>query len=211
MRRARALVALTSALVTASAVAGCGAPAGGTDAAPLSPTVSISPSVSDTGSSSGVDEFKSPRSYREVAEPVRIRIPSQGISSTLAHVGLAADGTVAAPTRWEQAAWYDRGPRPGQQGPAVIVGHVDSKSGPAVFFRLDRLRRGDEILVDQADGRTARFTVTTQRQFPKSGFPADLVYSNTLKTSLQLLTCGGEFDRTSGHYRDNIVVSAVEA
>jgi sortase family protein len=204
-------VTVTVALV--GAVAGCG----GADPAPAAPAavpVVTSAPAADPGAGSAADAaggFKSPRTYREVAEPVRIRIPGQRISSKLAHVGLAADGSVAAPTRWEQAAWYDRGPRPGQQGPAVIVGHVDSKRGPAVFFRLTRLRRGDDIYIDQADGRTAHFTVTRLRQFAKNRFPADLVYSNTLKTSLQLLTCGGVFDQTTGHYRDNIVVSAVPA
>jgi hypothetical protein len=228
----RGLATLTVALALAPLLVACG---GSVEASPAAPgvsdtgpadtgpadtgpaatvpvaTVPVAATPEDTSGAAAADSFTSPRSYHEVAEPVRIRIPSRRISSSLAHVGLAADGTVAAPTTWDQAAWYDKGPRPGQQGPAVIVGHIDSKSGPAVFFRLPDLRRGDDIYVDQSDGKTAHFTVTTKRQFPKSDFPADLVYANTLKTSLQLLTCGGVFDRTTGHYKDNIVVSAVLA
>jgi sortase (surface protein transpeptidase) len=152
--------------------------------------------------------FHSVRGYRPVAVPERIRIPVTGISSALLRVGLAADGTVAAPTVWNEAAWYDRGPRPGQQGPAVIVGHVDSRVGPAVFYRLSELRAGDEIFVDRADGSTARFRVTGVRQFPKNAFPAS-VYAPTLQPSLVLITCGGTFSHATGHYRDNIVVTSV--
>jgi len=124
-------------------------------------------------------------------------------------VGLAADGTIAAPTVWNEAAWYDRGPRPGQQGPAVIVGHVDSRTGPAVFYRLSELRSGDEIFVDRADGSTARFLVTGVRKFPKNAFPAYAVYAPTLQPSLLLITCGGTFNQATGHYRDNIIVTSV--
>jgi hypothetical protein len=165
--------------------------------------------IKATPGTGDVEQFRSPRTYREVALPTRVRVPSKGISSSLARVGLEKDGTIAAPTQWQQAAWYDQGPRPGQQGPAVIVGHVDSKSGPAIFARLGELTPGQAVFVDRADGSTARFRVTGRRQFPKDAFPADLVYSPTLKTSLLLMTCGGIFDRTTGHYRDNVIITAV--
>ena len=154
-------------------------------------------------------QFRSVRTYRAVALPVRLRIPSVGIDTSLQRLGLAADGTIAAPTRWEVAGWYEGGPRPGQEGPAVIVGHVDSRAGPAVFYRLTELRSGDAVYVDRADGSTVRFRVTGHRQVPKNRFPADLVYSPTLQASLQLMTCGGQFDASTGHYRDNIIVSGV--
>jgi Sortase domain len=188
-------------------VVGCGSPAADrmTTGSATAPTATRSPTPEP---SSGVSGFRSPRRYTSVAVPVRVRIPRMGIDSTLQHLGLAADGTIQAPSQWQRAGWYDRGPRPGQQGPAVIVGHVDSTSGPAVFYRLRGLRRGDDVYVDRADGTTAHFQVTGRRQFPKSRFPADLVYSPTLKTSLQLMTCGGSFNRSTGHYRDNVIVSA---
>src|SRR4029450_3418988 len=129
---------------------------------------------------SAVPTFRSVRTYPAVAEPVRLRIPAIGVSTGLQHLGLAADGTIAAPTEWQTAGWYDKGPRPGQPGPAVIVGHVDSRSGPAGFYRLPELRPGARVLVDLADGTTASFTVTGHRQVAKSRFPADLVYAPTL-------------------------------
>jgi hypothetical protein len=154
-------------------------------------------------------DFRSVRTYQRVAVPVRLRIPAAGVDTRLQRVGLAADGSIAPPTRWDVAAWYRNGPRPGQQGPAVIVGHVDSRSRAAVFFRLAKLRRGDPVYVDRADGSTIRFRVQGRRTVPKAAFPADLVYAPTLEASLQLITCGGTFDSSTGHYRDNIIVAAV--
>jgi hypothetical protein len=178
----------------------------------LSPAVSRpSPAVTGPIPAAAVPStaFRSVRTYTGVAVPVRLRIPAQRIDSRLQRLGLAADGTIAAPTRWPVAGWYERGPRPGQQGPAVIVGHIDSRSGPAVFFRLPLLKRGDLVFVDRKDGSTARFRVTGRRQVAKVRFPAAAVYAPTLQPSLQLITCGGSFDRSLGHYRDNIIVTAV--
>jgi sortase (surface protein transpeptidase) len=106
------------------------------------------------------------------------------------------------------AGWYALGPRPGDPGSAVILGHVDSKRGPAVFFRLRELRRGDEVRVRRADGSLVRFVVERTEQFPKQRFPTDDVYYPTLTPGLRLVTCGGLFDRRSGHYRSNIIVFA---
>jgi len=144
-----------------------------------------------------------------VPVPVRLRIPSIGVDSPLEQVGLDARGAIAAPRRFQEAAWYRRGPRPGQPGPAVLLGHVDSTSGPAVFYRLATLKTGAAVLVERADGTTARFRVSGRIQVAKTRFPADLVYGPTLAPSLRLVTCGGSFDRQTGHYRDNVVVSAV--
>jgi sortase (surface protein transpeptidase) len=140
---------------------------------------------------------------------VRLRIPVIGVDAPLEHLGLASDGAIAAPRRWEDAGWYAAGPRPGQPGPAVILGHVDSVSGPAVFYRLAGLAPGTPVLVDRADGSTVRFRVSGRLQVAKSQFPADLVYGPTLAPSLRLVTCGGVFDRRTRHYTDNIVLTAV--
>jgi len=169
------------------------------------------PSTVAQTSTSGTDvqPFRSVRTYTGVALPVRLRIPSQRINTPLQRLGQAADGTIAAPTEWQVAGWYDEGPRPGQKGPAVIVGHIDSRSGPAVFFRLPDLKRGDAVYVDREDGSTVRFRVTGRRQVAKARFPAKAVYSPTLRSSLLLMTCGGSFDQSAGHYRDNIIITAV--
>jgi Sortase domain len=159
----------------------------------------------------GVDAargFHSTRGYRATPVPVRIDIPSIHVASRLDRLGRAPDGTIQVPTRWEAAGWYAPGTRPGDPGSAVILGHVDSKRGPAVFFRLRELRRGDEIKVARADGSTVRFAVERTEQYDKQRFPTDDVYYPTLTPALRLVTCGGEFDATAGHYRSNVIVFA---
>jgi hypothetical protein len=92
--------------------------------------------------------------------------------------------------------------------PAVILGHVDSRNGPGVFFPLAGLAPGTEVHVDRADGSTASFRVTSVVNVTKAGFPTDGVYAPTLQPSLRLVTCGGPFDQAAGSYRDNVIVSA---
>jgi hypothetical protein len=150
------------------------------------------------------------RGYRATPLPVRVQIPKIGVASSLDRLGRAPDGTVEVPgpDRWQVPGWYELGPRPGELGSAVILGHVDSKRGPAVFFRLRELRRGDEIEVTRADGSSVRFVVQRTEQYDKQRFPTDAVYYPTLTSALRLVTCGGEFDHSTGHYRSNIIVFA---
>ena len=152
--------------------------------------------------------FRSARGYRATPLPVRIQIPKIGVASSLDRLGRARDGTVEVPSRWELAGWYALGPRPGDPGSAVILGHVDSRRGPAVFFRLRELGRGDEIKVTRADRSSARFVVERTAQYDKQRFPTDDVYYPTLTPALRLVTCGGQFDYSTGHYRSNIIVFA---
>jgi Sortase domain len=159
--------------------------------------------------STAADSFRSARTYPTVAPPVRLRIPALHVSSSLLRLGKAKGGTIEVPKRTDIAGWYKDGPRPGQPGPAVIVGHVDSAAtGPGVFFNLYRLKRGTAILVDRADGSTTTFRVTEVSRVPKTQFPTDLVYTPTLQPTLRLVTCGGSFDRAKGSYRDNVIVYA---
>jgi Sortase domain len=152
--------------------------------------------------------FQPVRNYQATPVPVRLEIPSIHVASPLARLGRAPDGTVEVPSRWEVAGWYAPGPRPGEPGSAVILGHVDSKRGPAVFYRLRELRPGDQIDVTRADGSAVRFVVERTAQYLKMRFPTDEVYYPTLVPALRLVTCGGEFDFTTGHYRSNIIVFA---
>ena len=152
--------------------------------------------------------FRSVRTYQEVAPPVRLRIPAVRIDTPLQRLGRAADATVEVPGDFGVAGWFADGPRPGQDGPAVILGHVDSRTGPGVFYPLAGLAAGTEVLVDRADGSTVTFRVSGVVTVPKSGFPTDQVYGPTLQSSLRLVTCGGPFDRAAGSYRDNVIVSA---
>jgi sortase (surface protein transpeptidase) len=113
-----------------------------------------------------------------------------------------------APTAWQVAGWYSGGIRPGQPGPAVIAGHVDSLYGSAVFFRLRQLHHGDRVIVRRQDRQTLVFLVDAVDHFPKDSFPTELVYGPTPLAELRLITCGGDFDPHTLSYVDNLVVSA---
>ncbi|MDQ1632957.1 MAG: hypothetical protein QOG60_1478 [Frankiaceae bacterium] len=151
--------------------------------------------------------FHSTRTLSTGPPPDRLRIPSIDVDTPLDRLRQEPDGSVQVPSRWQVAGWYENGPKPGEPGPAAILGHVDSTAGPAVFARLSRLPPGSVVLVD-AGGRTMRFRVSGSAEFPKDAFPTQQVYLPTLDPVLQLITCGGAFDRSTGHYHDNIVVSA---
>jgi len=140
--------------------------------------------------------------------PARLSIPAIGVRSSLVGLGLAGDGSMEVPVDYGRAGWFTEGTLPGETGPAVIAGHVDSKTGPAVFYRLRDLRRGDTIHVDRADGVRLRFVVEERAQYPKASFPSAAVYGPVPWAALRLVTCGGEFDRARGSYRDNVVVYA---
>jgi hypothetical protein len=145
------------------------------------------------------------------SEPVRVTIPAIGVDSRLLHLGVNPDGTIQVPsleTSADLAAWYKYSVTPGQIGTSVIEGHVDNYQGPAVFFRLGALRPGDSIDVRLADGITAVFRVTGVREFSKARFPSETVYGQARYPALRLITCGGDFDYTTGHYLSSIVVFA---
>ena len=139
--------------------------------------------------------------------PVSIRIPAIGVDARVVAVGLGPDRSMEVPPV-DLAGWYEPGPRPGEAGPAVIVGHVDSRRGPAVFFRLNRLRPGDRIVVGRARGGARSFVVERIERQPKQALPVARIWHPTRRPVLRLITCGGSFDRATGHYRDNVVVYA---
>jgi sortase (surface protein transpeptidase) len=143
----------------------------------------------------------------EVGRPVSIAIPAAGVDARVVPVGLRADRTMEVP-EVDLAGWYEPGPRPGDAGPAVIVGHVDSRDGPAVFFRLGDLGRGDRIEVGQQGGGARSFVVERVERRPKEALPTERIWNRTSEPVLRLITCGGSFDRSTGHYRDNIIVFA---
>lgn len=146
--------------------------------------------------------------------PVSISIPAIAVTSKLMQVGLNADGTIQVPPLNDppltnEAAWYKYSPTPGQPGPSIIEGHVDSASeGPSVFFRLGALKPGDLVNVTLADHQVAVFRISAVRSYPKSQFPTTTVYGFTDYASLRLITCGGSFDEESGHYTANVVAFA---
>ena len=146
-----------------------------------------------------------------VAEPVSVSIPAIDVRSDLLRLGLNDDHTLEVPplAADSRAGWYTGSPRPGQAGPAVILGHVDSAEyGPGVFFDLGALHPGDRVDVARADGTVAAFAVDRVVSYPKSDFATLDVYGNTPGPELRLITCGGEFDAAQRSYEDNIVVFA---
>lgn len=152
-----------------------------------------------------------PPALGQGALPVRILIPSIGVDASITNLGLASDGTIQVPSDPSQAGWYRLGPAPGDAGPAVILGHLDSTTGPAVFARLAGLRVGDQVLVTRADGSQVRFHVDRLATFAVSSFPTEAVYGATPDPVLRLITCSGTFNRALGRYLSNVVVFATEA
>jgi sortase (surface protein transpeptidase) len=146
-----------------------------------------------------------------LADPVSLTIPLIGVRTSLITLGRAADGSMEVPASTTVAGWYTGSALPGAIGPAVIVGHVDSVSGPGVFFRLSQLRRGDRVYVTRADGTTAVFRVTSVRTYAKDVLPVKAVYGATPDPEVRLITCGGAFDDATGRYLSNVVVDATEA
>ena len=146
------------------------------------------------------------RHFAARSVPVHLTIPNLGVSVPLTSLGLNRDGTVSVPTDFAVPGWYKYGPTPGQRGSAVILGHVDSYKGPAVFFYLSRLRPGDAVVVSLRDHAVVHFKVIGIREYSKSNFPDKIVYGMRSYSALQLVTCGGVFDRATGHYESNIVV-----
>ncbi len=140
--------------------------------------------------------------------PVRVQVPAIAVDSELMELGLQADGTLEVPPDAFPAGWFSGAPTPGELGPAVIVGHIDWVTGPGVFFRLAELAVGDEISVSRADGSVAVFRTTEVTRYPKDAFPTALVYGDIDHAGLRLISCGGEFNRSTGHYEDNVVAFA---
>lgn len=143
--------------------------------------------------------------------PAALRLPSIDVDDSLLRLGIAPDGTAEVPTDYARVGWFDRGEVPGALGPTVLLGHVDSRTGPAAFYRLRELRPGDPVEVDRSDGTTARYVVTRTEQVAKDRFPTFAVFGTTRDDVVRLVTCAGTFDRGARSYTDNLVVHAAPA
>jgi sortase (surface protein transpeptidase) len=158
----------------------------------------------------GPIEAAPPSGAAQVAEPASLVIPSIGVRTSLVHLGLTSGGALQVPPTTAVAGWYTGSPRPGAIGSAVIAGHIDSVSGPGVFFRLSQLLHGDRVYVRRADGTLAVFAVTQVQSYAKDAFPTAAVYGAVPDPELRLITCGGTFDYTTRSYLSNTVVYAKE-
>ena len=180
--------------------------------APTGPIVSqpAAPIVSQSADPTGPARLTIARPV-PVARPVSLIIPMIGVKAPLIELGLTASGALQVPTTTTVAGWYTGSPRPGAIGPALIEGHVDSLTGPGVFYRLSELQPGDRIYVRRADGTTVEFRVTAAQTYQKAFFPTAAVYGPTPDPELRLITCGGTFDYATGHYLSNTIIYAAES
>lgn len=219
-RSARATAAAGMLLTTSLLLPGCGT---GSGAEALPPEASASswqltPAPAQTASSTVTSEPTAPPSPepadgtagKSTALPKTLTLPSIAAGSDLVQVGLREDGTLEVPpgNPGAPAAWYKSSPKPGDPGPAVILGHVNADDGgPGVFADLRDLQPHEEIQVQREDGSTAVFTVLYGEQYPKDTFPSEKVYGNTDGPELRLITCDG-YDPETGTFGDNYVVYA---
>ena len=164
-------------------------------------------SVEDTA---GSEIATSAEQYELAAsDPKRIRIPSINVDAAFEEpLGLDVDQAIEVPDAYETVGWYKYGPTPGEMGPSVVLGHVDSYQGPAVFYRLGQLKEGDEILIDRTDGTTATFEVERLSRHEQSDFPTREVYGDIDHAGLRLITCTGTYDHGSLRYSHNLIVFA---
>lgn len=142
--------------------------------------------------------------------PVSIQIPAISVSAPLMELGQNSDGSLQTPplANLNLAGWYKYSSAPGQKGPAVIAGHIDSTAGQAVFYRIRYLTNGERIDVTLANKQVAIFAVDGLQQTAKTSFPTNEVYGPTPGSTLRLITCGGTFDYATGHYLSNVIVYA---
>jgi sortase (surface protein transpeptidase) len=145
----------------------------------------------------------------EESEPVKLTIPKIGVEANFeSPLGLSPNSEIQVPVGYDTVGYYQFGPTPGELGPAVVLGHVDSLEGPAVFFSLGQLKVGDEIEIEREDGTVAVFTVTNLERHTQAGFPTEKVYSDINHAGLRLITCTGVYDRSNLRYTHNLIVFA---
>jgi sortase (surface protein transpeptidase) len=149
-----------------------------------------------------------PHASKRVARPVALTIPAIHVRTALETLGRTPQGTLQVPDTTAIAGWYTGSPRPGEIGSSIIAGHIDSTSGPGVFFRLRLLHPGNLVYVRRADGTLVVFRVSAEHMYPKDHFPTEQVYGPVPDAELRLITCGGVFDPTTGSYLSNVVVYA---
>ncbi|WP_304944784.1 class F sortase [Streptacidiphilus sp. ASG 303] len=142
--------------------------------------------------------------------PVRLSIPRIGVNAPFTRLTLDKKGVLQPPPNTDSnlVGWYGDGATPGERGTALVLGHVDTKLGPAVFWGLGALKKGNKAEITRADGSTAVFTVDSVEVFRKDDFPDERVYADTPSAQLRLITCGGSYDHKRRDYTANVVVFA---
>ncbi len=142
------------------------------------------------------------------SNPVRLKIPAIKVDASFVELGLDANNQIEVPKSYTEVGWYIHGPTPGELGPAVVLGHVDSYRGPAVFFSLGHLEPGNMVEIERADGTTATFRVDKLERYSQNDFPTSLVYGDINYAGLRLITCTGTYSRKDQRYNENLIVYA---
>ncbi|MEK6345657.1 MAG: class F sortase [Curtobacterium sp.] len=213
-RRLLALAVGVAVLLVGGTVAGVAVAASNDHSPEATTSASATSAAGATGgakrSDSAADGFQDPAAptATSTATPLRVEIPAIGVSSGLEDLHRGSAGELDPPKDWDSAGWFSDGIVPGQVGPAVIAGHVDSPTSAAVFYRLDELVTGDRITVRMSDGSERVFEVQRSERAAKSAFPTSDVYGTSPTPALRLITCDGTFDTATGHYTDNLIVFA---
>jgi Sortase domain len=192
------IVAAMSALVV---LAGCGTGA-------AAPAPDPARAASQPGRSAGALRELTSGPLMPSSPPVRVTIPRFKTTSGLIALGLLSDGSMQVPPNADVVGWFTGAPTPGSLGPAVLAGHEDWNGKEGAFAKIGRLVPGDEIVVNRLDGSTAVFAVTRVQEYPKNQFPTAAVYGPIDHAGLRLITCGGVFDSSTHHYRDNVIAFA---
>lgn len=219
-RHARRWVAVAGVVLAAGGLAALGVGLRGQQEAPQPPAstatlIPATPSPTPTAVRAGgtrastTDPARGP--ILPAAQPTRLSIPAIGVDSNVHGLGLNPDRTVQVPPLGPEswAGWYRYSPAPGQLGPSILLGHIDSaRYGPGIFFKLGALRPRDTVSISRADHTVAVFQVERVVRYPKAHFPTAEVYGNTDHAALRLITCGGRFDPSAHSYEDNIVAYA---
>lgn len=199
-----AAVAAVVVLVAAGTAGGGSAETAGTPRA----SASSSPSPTNPFSADGLQDPVAAAPVPGAGRPVAIRIPALGLQSPLEDLTIGDQGQLRPPMDFDRAGWFVDGPTPGEIGPAIIAGHVDSHAGPAIFDRLDELVDGDQVIVDTETGASLTFTITGRMQSATATFPTSDVYTNVPRPELRLITCAGSFDSSIRRYTDNLILFA---
>ncbi|MDX3452870.1 class F sortase [Streptomyces sp. ME02-8801-2C] len=144
------------------------------------------------------------------AQPTRLRIPAIGVDAPFVGLAIGASGQLEPPPADDVnlVGWQANGVSPGEAGTAIIAGHVDTATSPAVFAGLSEVEKGTRFSVNRSDGRTAVFVVDSVETFAKDAFPDDRVYADTPQAQVRLITCAGDYDHSVKDYTDNLVVFA---
>jgi LPXTG-site transpeptidase (sortase) family protein len=138
--------------------------------------------------------------------PASLEIPAIDLKADVEAVGLKKNGEMDVTESFESTGWYQKGYKPGEPGSAVIGGHVDSRNGPAIFYNLNKLTKGDELTVTSKDGEIRTFVVIDKKEYPWDDAPLKSIFGYSHSSTLNLITCTGDFDRSSRNYSKRLVV-----